>query len=76
MIMHTVNAIGEEVDAVTAKAFLQNLMGAGVLDSMAVKLIYAALSDASLRCLPPERRDSTRASIFKQMLISTVCTGD
>jgi transcriptional regulator CtsR len=76
MIMHTVNAVGEEVDAVTAKAFLQNLMGAGVLDSMAGRLIYAALSDAALRCLPPERRDSTRASIFKQMLMSTVCTGE
>jgi transcriptional regulator CtsR len=75
MIMHTVNAIGEEVDTITAKAFLQNLMGAGVLDAMAAKLMCAALSDAALRCLPPARRDSTRASIFKQMLISTVCTG-
>jgi transcriptional regulator CtsR len=76
MIMHTVNAIGEDVDAITAKAFLQNLTGAGVLDSAAAKLMCAALSDAALRCLPPERRDSTRASIFKQMLISTVCMGD
>lgn len=75
MIMHAVNAIGDEIDAGSAQAFLSNLHGAGALDGHAARLMSAAVSDNALRCLPVEQRDEVRASVFKQMLISTVCQG-
>lgn len=72
MMMHTVNAIGDEIDNRTARAFLSNLLGAGVLNQSAANLMAVAISENALRALPPEHRDTARASILKQMLVHTI----
>ena len=72
LIMHTVNAIGEGVDVNTAAALLGNCVAAGVLEEGAARLMMSALSDRALRQVLPEGRDLVRASVLKQMLLSTV----
>jgi len=68
LLMHTVNAVGERIDLQTVKALLSNLRGAGLIDQTVANLIAAAVGENALRGLPHEIRNSTRASIFKQML--------
>lgn len=75
MLMHTVNAVGEAVDVHTVQAFLSNLLGEGAIDTKSARLMAAALGDNSLRCLPPDFRDTARACIFKQMLINFMNEG-
>lgn len=70
LMMHVINAIGPVIDAQSATAFLQNLLADGVLDLHTASVIHAAFSDAVLRDLPRESRDTVRASIMKQCLLA------
>ena len=72
LIMHTVNAIGDEIGRNTAAALISNLLDGAAIDKGAARLMLAALSDASLRELRPDVRDRLRAAIFKQMLINVI----
>ncbi len=70
MLMHAVNSIGGAIDQQTARVFLSNLAHSGVITEHERQMMAAGLSDAALRSLPPEQRDSVRAGVFKQMLIA------
>ena len=72
IIMHTVNAVGSRVDPATAGAMLSNCVSAGVLEESAARIMLSALSDQALRPVSPEGRDIVRASILKQMLLSSL----
>lgn len=72
LIMHTVNAIGDEIGRNTASALITNLLDSAAIDKGSARLMLAALSDASLRELRPDMRDRVRAAIFKQMLINVI----
>ena len=74
MVMHAVNAVGDEIDDQTARAFLSNLSGAGAIALPAARLIAVAVGDNTLRALPYPHRNTMRATILKQMLLSTICT--
>jgi transcriptional regulator CtsR len=67
LIMHTVNAIGDSLDATSTSAFLQNL--GDILGDRLTAVIGAACSAPALRGLDPAKRDEVRASIFKQCLL-------
>jgi transcriptional regulator CtsR len=67
LIMHTVNAVGDSIDAASTAAFLQNLHE--VLGGRLTHVIGAACSERALRGLDPARRNEVRASIFKQCLL-------
>jgi transcriptional regulator CtsR len=67
LVMHTINAIGDSLDASSASAFLQNLYD--VLGDRPTAILAAACSDRALRGLAPPRRDEVRASILKQSLL-------
>ena len=69
MVMHTVNSIGDTVDARTAAALISNLTAAGILENRDARLLLAAVSAQALQPVPQEWRDAARASIFKQILI-------
>ena len=69
LLMHTVNAIGDEVDLRTALALLSNALEGGSLDSAAAALMEAAVSDNSLRAVPGANKNAVRAAILKQMLL-------
>ena len=72
LIMHTVNAVGDTLDAATAKAFISNVLSAGAVDRQTARLLLTATSDSALRPVKPADRDAARASIFKHMLVTTV----
>ena len=72
LIMHTVNAIGDRVDANTAAALMANLKHSGVIQDEIIRLIMAAVGSNALRPANPNERDILRASILKQMLMHTV----
>jgi transcriptional regulator CtsR len=63
--MHTINAVGDSIDAASASALLHNL--SDVLDGKLLAVIGAACSAPALRGL--EKRDELRASIMKQCLL-------
>ena len=70
MIMHAVNSIGESIDYFTCRAYIHNLAGRARVTPQNARIMLAALSDNALRSLAPQLRDTVRASIFKQMLIT------
>jgi transcriptional regulator CtsR len=72
LIMHTVNAVGEELDSRTASAFVSNLLDADVIDIQMARLILAAVGNNALRPVPVQHRDAVRASIFKHMLVNLI----
>ena len=67
LIMHTVNAVGDSIDAASVSALLQNLQE--VLDGRILSVIGAACSAPALRGLDIEKRNELRASILKQCLL-------
>jgi len=70
LVMHTVNAIGEDLDVRTAEAFLQNLLDTGTLSAELVRIMAASLGERALRPAPQAMRNTLRASILKQLLLA------
>lgn len=70
LMMHTLNAIGSEIDRNSAAALLNNAVSAGALSEGAARLMLAAISDAAMRSAPPTGRDTVRAAVLKQMILS------
>jgi len=69
LIMHTINAIGESIDANTAAALIANLRQGQAISDDEMRLIVAAIGNNALRPAHPGQRDILRASILKQMLV-------
>ncbi|MBR1497766.1 MAG: CtsR family transcriptional regulator [Oscillospiraceae bacterium] len=72
LIMHTVNAVGDRLEARTAGAFVSNIYEAGLVDRATARLLLAAVSDRALRAVPASERDTVRAGILKQMLVTLI----
>jgi transcriptional regulator CtsR len=72
LVMHTVNAAGDGLDARSAQALLRNLVSGGALPLPEARLIAAALGEAALRSLPAPLRNAVRAGILKQCLLETI----
>ena len=75
LIVHTVPAVGRELDKPTADALLHNAVNAGALEVPFARLIAAAVSERALHAVPVEIRKTARSSIFKQMLLTTASDG-
>ena len=71
-LMHIVNSLGERLDVATAQAMLDNMSHQGILSAQVVHLMAAALSESAYRAVPPQLRDSLRAAVFKNMLLTQV----
>jgi len=71
LLMHTVNAIGDEIDLKTSMALLSNACYGGALSQEAAKLISSAISDNALKPVQTEAKNAVRASILKHMLINS-----
>lgn len=69
-LMHFFCAIGDSIDENEAVAYLKNLLGTGLLQEREYRIACAAVSGAALAGLPPAERNSARAQIFKQMILS------
>lgn len=70
LLMHIVNAVGEEIDPASASAFLGNMLDAGVLSPEESRMVSAALSDKALRLISQDTRSRVRAEILKQCLVA------
>ena len=73
-IMHIVNSVGSTLDNATAGIMLDNMLGSGVLDAKTARLIAAAAGERSYLSVPRQYRDSLRASVFKNMLLTLLDT--
>jgi len=66
-----INSIGLALDEATMRAHIANLFGQDLISGEAAALMQSAAGRAALRELPPGRvRDTVRAAIFKQMLLT------
>jgi transcriptional regulator CtsR len=72
LIMHTINAVGNSIDLKSAAALTANLTQSGAVAPGVARLICAAVGNQALRPVPPEARDTARASILKQLLINII----
>ena len=72
LIMHTVNAVGDAVDAGSADALIRNIYEAGLLDKTTARVMLAATGNSALRPAAPEDRDRIRACILKHMLVNYI----
>lgn len=72
LVMHTVNAVGDSLDLATATAFVSNIYEAGIMDKNTARILLAAVSNNALRPIAPADRDTVRASIFKNMLVTMI----
>ena len=69
-IMHIVNSIGDKLSSSSAAIMLRNMKDSGIISAYDSALRSAALSDKAYGDTPPQKRDSLRASIFKNLLIT------
>lgn len=72
MLMHVVNSIGSEIDAGTAYAFIRNLLDNMLINPDVAHIMGAAVSDKAYVNIPINLRDILRASLLKNMLITTI----
>lgn len=68
--MHLINSIGNKLDNITCKIMLQNIVDRGIISCEYAELILCAVSDRTFSCIPANLRDSLRASILKNMLLT------
>ena len=71
-IMHLINSVGRVLDTGTARAIINNLAYQNLVSHEAATLMNIAVSDKCYREIEPVLRDTIRASILKQMLLSLI----
>ncbi len=73
-IMHIVNSIGAALDKATAEIMLDNMRTRGIIDARTAKLMAAAVGERAYLSVPQQYRDSIRATVFKNMLLTLLDT--
>lgn len=71
-LMHIINSVGNEIDDVATRVILDNCVAGGLLKKDTARLMYSAVSTPVMRVVPVILRDTLRASILKQMLLSEI----
>ena len=69
-MMHIINSVGSSLDNATAEVMLNNMLQRNMLEMQSAKLIAAALSDRTLSQVEQDKRDTVRADLFKNMLLT------
>ena len=69
-MMHIINSVGATLDKATAEVMLNNMLQRNMLEMQSAKLIAAALSDRTLSQVEQDKRDTVRADLFKNMLLT------
>ena len=68
-LMHFFLAIGETLEESEAKAYLKNLVDAGILTAREANLAAVSLSQKALDKIPQELRAAVRADILRHILM-------
>jgi transcriptional regulator CtsR len=71
-IMHIVNSIGTALDKATAEIMLDNMLTRGIIEPRTAKLMAAAVGERAYLSVPQQYRDSIRATVFKNMLLTLI----
>ena len=71
-LMHIINSIGDRIDALTTRIVIENCLQADLIDKKQADLMYAAVSNTVMQSVPPVIRDSLRAALLKQMLLTLI----
>lgn len=71
-IMHLINSIGERIDALSTRIVLENCIETGLISRDAARIMAAAVNEKVMQELPPILKDTLRAAILKQMLLSQI----
>lgn len=71
-LMHTINALGDDLSQQEAEVYLRNFMDYGIVTDRQAALIKAAISDNALSCLEADKKGTVRMDIFKNMLVSLI----
>ncbi len=74
-LMHVINSVGYSADEATCRAHISNLNYQNLLNDDVSVTALVATSDKSLREIGLPLRDSVRATIFKNILLSTLKKG-
>lgn len=68
-LMHIINSIGDEMDAMSARIVIENCLQAQLIDTEKAQLMQAAISNNVMHCVPVAIRDTLRAAVLKEMLL-------
>ncbi len=71
-LMHIINSIGAKIDALTTRIVIENCLQADIIDKKQADLMCAAISNTVMQSVPPVLRDTLRAALLKQMLLSQI----
>lgn len=71
-LMHIVNSIGDRIDALSTRIVLENCIDGGLITQDAARIMAAAVSNTVIQNVPPQFKDSMRAAILKQMLLTQI----
>lgn len=71
-LMHFFYAIGDYIDESEAAAYLQNLLGKGIIDEREYKIISASISPSALSALDIRARNVIRADIMRHIILSLI----
>lgn len=71
-LMHIINSIDNYIDAMSTRIVIENCIESGIITNEAARLIASAVSGAVMQSVPVEYRDSLRAAILKQMLLTQI----
>ncbi|MGI6279808.1 MAG: CtsR family transcriptional regulator [Acutalibacteraceae bacterium] len=71
-LMHIINSIGDEINALSTRVIIENCLESGLIAKEAAEIMSAALSEKVMHEIPPVLKDTIRAAILKQMLLTQI----
>ena len=71
-LMHIVNSIGNSIDQMASRIVIENTLRASLISHEAATAILAAISNGVMQEVPIAYRDSVRAAIIKQILLTQI----
>lgn len=69
-LMHFFQAVGDELDEGTARAFIGALMERGIISPREASVVAASVAGSALDRVPQNLRDGVRADVFRHILLS------
>ena len=74
-IMHIVGSLGDNISAAAAEVILNNMTSGNMITPHDRALISSAVSDKAYSSVAQEQRDTLRAAIMKNMLMTLIMSG-
>ena len=70
--MHIINSIGDRIDSMSTRIVIENCLETGLVNQQTARLMAAAVSESVMQTVPPQLKDTLRAAILKQMLLTQI----